>query len=120
MKSTVIEMNKGQFGRRTAYFHGWVNIPGRPLIGCTIRNVVGSRAVLVFAHPVCLPYSFVMTIDGTTQPYGCEVRQHYGDRVAVCFVDVETIPQTTITGYGGEVGNWMTASPARDARKIAC
>lgn len=120
MKSTVIEMEKGHFGRRSANFHGWVKIPGRPLIGCTIRNVVGTRAVLVFAKPVCLPYSFVMTIDGTTQPYGCEVRQHYGDRVAVGFVDVETVPQTVTTGYGNETGSWMEASPARDARRIAC
>lgn len=119
MKSTVIQMEKGQFGRRNAFFHGWVKIPGRPLIGCTIRNVVDSRAVLVFDQPVCLPFSFVLTIDGTTQVYGCEVRQHYGDRVAVCFVDVETIPQSATPGYGAEVGNWIEAAPARDARMIA-
>ncbi|NOT69996.1 MAG: hypothetical protein HOP09_01570 [Hyphomicrobium sp.] len=116
MKSTVIQMDKGQFGRRTAYFHGWVKIPGRPLIGCTIRNVVESRAVLVFNKPVCLPYGFVLSIDGTTQLYGCEVRQHYGDRVAVCFVDVDTIPQIAAPANGDTAGHWMEASPARDAR----
>jgi hypothetical protein len=107
MATARIQMDPGQFGRRQSFLHGWMKIPGRPPMGCTIRNINGTGATLVFDRPACVPFSFILSIDGTNQPYGCEVRHHYGDRVGVVFVDVATISKVSPTGFAGDVGNWM-------------
>jgi hypothetical protein len=98
---------KRQFGRRKTYLHGWVKIPGRPLAACTIHNMSDGGALLEFMRAEPLPFSFILTIEGTNQTYGCEVRHTAGLRTGVGFVDIATVQQASRAGYGGEVGTWV-------------
>lgn len=111
MTTAQIHMEKGQFGRRQSFLHGWMKIPGRPPLACTIRNINGGGATLVFDRPAIVPFSFLLSIDGSARLYGCEVRKHYGDRVGVGFVDASTISQVSPAGQAGDVANWMQAAP---------
>ena len=98
---------KRSFGRRQTYLHGWVKIPGRPPLACTIHNMSVGGALLEFMNTVPLPFSFVLTIEGSKQTYGCEVRHTAGARTGVGFVDIATVQQAARASYGGEVGSWV-------------
>ena len=101
---------KRQFGRRPTFQHGWVKIPGRPPLACVLRNMSDGGALLIFDTPQCLPFGFLLDIEGKQQTYGCEVRHHYGVKVGVEFVDVATIQQSRNGSYDGTVGSWIETS----------
>lgn len=107
MSSKQGSPDKRQFGRRQTYLHGWVKIPGRPSLACIIRNMSEGGALLVFDQATRLPFSFVLSIDGSSQTYGCEVRHNFGERVGVGFVSIESVQQAK--GATGEAGAWMAA-----------
>jgi hypothetical protein len=98
---------KRSFGRRQTYLHGWVKIPGRPAAACTIHNMSDGGALLEFMQPEPLPFSFILTIEGSNQTYGCEVRHTAGARTGVGFVDIATAQHAGRASYGGEVGSWV-------------
>jgi hypothetical protein len=98
---------KRQFGRRQTYLHGWVIIPGRPKIACTIRNMSAGGALLEFMDAECLPFSFILTLEGVSQTLGCEVLHAYGTRFGVGFVEVASVPHGGRASYGGETGAWV-------------
>ena len=110
MTSHASHPEKRQFGRRQTFLHGWVKIPGRPSVTCVIRNMSDGGALLIFDKPECLPFGFLLDIDGKGQTFGCEVRHHYGAKVGVEFVDIATIQQGSNGSYGGEVGSWIETS----------
>ena len=104
---------KRQFGRRQSFLHGWVKLPGRPAVTCTLRNISVGGALLVFDQPQGLPFGFLLTIEGTGQVFGCEIRHHYGTRVGVQFVDVATV-QDQERGQldsGGKQPAWLPLQP---------
>lgn len=87
--------DRRSFGRRQTNMIGWVKIPGRPLVSCTVRNISEGGANLEFHEMIVLPYSFLLKIETETGVRGCEMRHNYGQRVGVQFVDtalVETRP----------------------------
>lgn len=112
MSAQTSNPERRQFGRRPTFQHGWVKIPGRPPITCVLRNMSEGGALLMFDQPQCLPYAFIMEVDGTGLTYGCEVRHHYGVKVGVEFVDMATILDgvRSENSYGGDVGSWIESS----------
>ena len=110
MSAQTSNPERRQFGRRPTFQHGWVKIPGRPPITCVLRNMSEGGALLMFEQPQCLPYAFIMEVDGTGLTYGCEVRHHYGVKVGVEFVDVATIQQARNGSHDGTVGSWIETS----------
>ncbi len=104
--------DRRQFGRRQSFLHGWIKLPGRPAVTCTLRNISIGGALLVFDQPQGLPYGFLLTIEGTGQVFGCEIRHHYGDRVGVQFVDAATIQEGGALDSGGKPPSWLPAQPA--------
>jgi hypothetical protein len=74
------------FGRRQAFEHAIVRIPGRPPIRCTLLNISDSGAFLDFAEQVHLPFSFRLVWEGSNREEQCELRHQNGARVGVNFV----------------------------------
>lgn len=110
---------KRSFGRRQTYLHGWVKIPGRPPLACTIRNMSDGGALLEFMRPEVLPFSFILTVDGSKQSYGCEVRHSYYERIGVGFVDIASVQNAGRASYDGEVGSWVEPGSVL-TRKYSC
>jgi hypothetical protein len=77
-------------------------------MACVIRNLSDGGALLEFQREETLPYHFILTIEGTNDVRGCEVRHAYGQSTGVAFVDVASI-QVGRASYGGEVGSWVDA-----------
>ena len=107
MTTKVKIVEKRQFGRRQSFLHGWVKLPGRPAVTCTLRDISVGGAMLVFDSPQGLPYGFLLTIEGTGQVFGCEIRHHNGARVGVQFVDVATIGERGELDTGGRQAAYL-------------
>lgn len=52
-------------------------------------------AYLIFDHTLCLPSRFYLSIEGTSEVQGCEVRQTSGERVRVGFIDAALVTEVT-------------------------
>jgi PilZ domain len=85
------QMERRQFGRRQTHLRGKIKLPGRGTRFCSVRNISHGGALLVFERAECMPFGFLLTIEGEQTVYGCEVRHHFGERVGVAFVDVSLI-----------------------------
>ena len=110
MSGKTDHVERRQFGRRHTHIHGWIKLPGRPVLPCVIRNISDGGAMLVFDRTELLPFAFLLTIDAEDKPYGCEVRHHFGDRVGVAFVDVEIINTAMNSAKSSDTGSWIGPS----------
>ena len=85
-----------QFGRRLTHLHGWVTVPGRPRLSCTVRDLTVRGALLSFeqASPVELPFSFKLMIEAAKFETHCECRHQRGNRIGVEFIQIAEAPTT--------------------------
>jgi hypothetical protein len=111
MKDIIQTTERRRSARRETNLAATVIIADMPPLACTIRNISDGGALIVFEVPVCVPYSFILLIDGMGKPYGCEVRHHFGVRVGVEFVDLMRLSPAACESYGGDVGNWIETEP---------
>lgn len=111
MTDNIQRTEQRRFARRETNLAATVIIADTPPIACTIRNISDGGALIVFENPVCVPYSFILYIDGMGKPFGCEVRHHFGARVGVEFVDLMRVSPAASATYGGEIGNWIETEP---------
>jgi hypothetical protein len=107
MSGNETRQERRRFERQAVDFKATVKLKGRADIPCAVANISEGGALLVFDEPQCLPYGFIVTIDGMTGPFGCEMRHHYGVRVGVEFVATARITEGGPEVYGGDVGNWI-------------
>jgi PilZ domain len=111
MIDNIQKTERRRFPRRQTNLAATVIIAGTPPIACTVRNISDGGALIVFENPVCVPYSFIVHIEGIGKPFGCEVRHHFGARVGVEFVDMMRVSPVATEMYGGEIGNWIEVEP---------
>lgn len=76
-----------QFGRRQTNLHGWITVPGRPRLACTIFDISVGGALIGLRKPSWLPYNFQLTIEATKFVSWCEVRHQRADAVGVRFLN---------------------------------
>jgi hypothetical protein len=78
--------DRRQFGRRKTNLHGWISVPGRPKLPCTVLDLSVGGALLHLDKPSWLPYNFVLSIEATKFVSWCEVRHSRPDAVGVRFL----------------------------------
>lgn len=84
MPLTPIE--RRAFGRRPTHDHAIVQIPGRPPLRCTIKNISTGGALLDFGESVFLPFSFKLQWETQRRTEVCEVKHTNASFVGVQFV----------------------------------
>jgi hypothetical protein len=107
MTDILQRTDRRRFERRATNLAASVIIADQPPVACTIRNISDGGALLAFEKPLCVPYRFIVHIEGMGKPFGCEVRHNAGVYVGVEFVDMMRVSPTASESYGGEIGNWI-------------
>lgn len=87
MSKTGSGADRRQFGRRQTNLHGWITVPGRPRLACTILDISVGGALIGLRMPSWLPYNFQLTIEATKFVSWCEVRHQRADAVGVRFLN---------------------------------
>lgn len=113
MSAMSSKIERRQFGRRTVTRHGWIQVPGRPKIPCTVSNVSAAGALLELDAPKWLPFQFHLLISGIEQATLCEIRHASPNRIGVTFVEATTaIPPRR--GAVSEIEQWTGEMPAKN------
>ena len=86
MSKTGTGADRRQFGRRETNLHGWITVPGRPRLACTILDISVGGALIGLQKPSWLPYNFQLTVEATRFVSWCEVRHQRPDAVGVRFL----------------------------------
>ena len=108
-----VARERRQFGRRTTYTMAWIIVQGRPRLSCRIANISPKGAMLEFAVPKWLPFSFKLMIEGRSELVDCEIR-HVGQHgIGVNFCELQSDHETPISVPNVEQQlQWIGLKPA--------
>lgn len=102
--------DRRQFGRRKTNLSGWLIVPGRPRLPCTVLDLSVGGALIGLRGKTWLPYTFQLYIEASRFSTWCEVRHQRENAVGVRFLSA--VEAAALDQRGAQEGRSMNECDA--------